>query len=402
MPGRTNDDIHSIFSRIDEKEASMLVQEMVRIPSVNPPGNEAEIGRYYFKKIREAGLDAGTFESLTHRPNVIGRLKGTEGHSSLMFNGHLDVVPPGDLNRWTVEPFGGEMSDGRVYGRGSADMRGGLAAMILAAKAIRESGVELRGDLLLTAVVDEEVTGRGANDLVNKGYVSDMVVVCEPTGLKPLRAHKGILWLEITTLGKAVHSSRVSSRGVFGDVNAIYKMTDVIRALQDHLAVLERRSDPVVGNPTISVGTIEGGSKTNIVPDRCTISVDRRVLPYEDPDAAKAEVKEILRQLGAADPEMKIRIHVVASRRGAVTPADAAIVRLSKTAAEEVLGEEVEVSGSPATSDMEVFVNRVGVPTVMLGPGRIGTAHIVDEYIEIDQVVAAAKIYVLMALKALG
>ncbi|MEE9585741.1 MAG: M20 family metallopeptidase [Nitrososphaerales archaeon] len=402
MPNPSLQTRKHIFSKISSKEAAKLVQDMVRKPSVNPPGNEAEVAKYLAEKMREIGLDVETFEIMPHRPNVIGRLKGEKGHPILMLNGHLDVVPPGNTELWTVEPFGGEIRDGRVHGRGSADMKGGLAAMFLAAKALKESDVSLKGDLLLTAVVDEEVTGSGAQGLIDRGYTADMAVVAEPTELSPVRAHKGLLWLEISTAGKAVHSSRVSSRGASGEVNAVYKMAKILDALQTYLIELEKRDDPLVGNPTVSVGTITGGSKTNMVPDRCSITVDRRLLPHESSDDAKAEVEDILRRLRKEDPSLKTELKVVLSREGAVTGIDEQVVHLSKEAAEEVLGTEVEVSGSPATSDMTIFVNQASIPTVLLGPGRLGTAHITDEYVEVDQVVGAAKIFALMALKALG
>ncbi len=368
---------------------------------MNPPGGEGEVAKYVAERMREIGLDVEVYECLPGRPNVIGRLKGEVSHPTLMLNGHLDVVPPGDTGLWTVDPFGGELRAGRVYGRGSADMKGGLASMLLAAKALKESSVSLKGDLLLTAVVDEEVTGYGANDIVRRGYTADMVVVAEPTDLKPVRAHKGLVWFEVTTVGRALHSSRVSSRGVGGEVNAIYKMGKVLDALQRYLLELEKRVDPLVGNPTVSVGTITGGSKTNVVPDRCSVTVDRRLLPGEKAGDVTAEVESILRKLGEEDPAFKSEMKIVLNREGAVTSLDEPVVRLSKESAEEVLGTEVEVSGSPATSDMETFVNQGGIPTIMLGPGRIGTAHITDEYVEVDQVVKAAKIYVTLALKTL-
>lgn len=395
-------DPHTLFSKVDSSEAADLVSSMVQIPSVNPPGSEEGIAQFLAGKMKRMGLEVETFESAPHRPNVIGRLRGAGGGQVLMLNGHIDVVPPGDPGLWTVEPFGGEIKDGKVYGRGSADMRGGLASMLLAAKVLKEAGVSLKGDLLLTGVADEEVGGKGANDIVDRGYSADMVVICEPTDLAPLRAHKGILWLEISTVGKALHSSRVSTKGIWGEVNAVYEMTEVINALQNYLTELEKRNNPLVGNPTVSVGTIIGGSKTNIVPDRCTITVDRRLLPDESPEDAKAEIEQILRRLSERDPKLKTEMKVIISRSGAVTPEDSSIVQLSKAAAEEALGRPVEVSGCPATSDMEVFVNRAGWPTVIMGPGRIGTAHIVDEYVDVDQVVAAAKIYISLALKSLS
>ena len=158
-----------------------------------------------------------------------------------MLNGHLDTVPPGNSELWTVDPFGAELKKTRIYGRGAADMKGGLASMLLAAKALKLSDIQLNGDLLLTGVIDEEVTGRGVQDLIKKGYSADMVIVAEPTELNPIRGHKGLIWFEISTIGKAMHSSKVSSRGDNGEVNAIYQMNKILIELQKYLCELEKK-----------------------------------------------------------------------------------------------------------------------------------------------------------------
>jgi acetylornithine deacetylase/succinyl-diaminopimelate desuccinylase-like protein len=281
-------------------------------------------------------------------------------------------------------------------------MKAGLASMLLAAKALKLSEIQLKGDLILTGVIDEEVMGRGAKELSPKGISADMTIVAEPTELIPIRAHKGLVFFEISTIGKAIHSSRVSSKGDKGEVNAIYQMCKVLTKIQEHLINLENKVDTLVGNPTISVGTIIGGSNTNVVPDKCSITVDRRLLPNESVEDAKDEMKKILQQLNEEDPRIKTDLKIITSRRGAITNPDEPIVLLSKEAAEEILEKNVEVTGSSATSDMEVFVNQDNTPTVLLGPGSLGMAHITDEFVEINQVVNAAKIFVIVALKALG
>jgi len=402
VPQRLKEIQKQIFSRINSVEATKLVQDMVKIKSVNPPGNEDAMAIYLEKKMKEIGLEVHLDECLPGRPNVIGHLKGTVGYPTLMLNGHLDIVPPGDKRLWSFDPFGGVLKDGRIYGRGSADMKAGLASILLASKAIKLSGIQLKGDLMLTGVIDEEVTGLGAQELIRREKAADMVIVAEPTELNPVRAHKGLVFFEISTIGKAIHSSRVSSKWNKGEVNAIYQMGKVLIKIQEYLVNLEKKVDPLVGSPTISVGTITGGSKTNIVPDRCTITVDRRLLPSETIEDAKAEMENILQQLHKEDPRIKTNLKIIVSRRGAITNPDEPIVRLSKEAAEEVLGKDVEVTGSPATSDMEVFMNQRCIPTVLLGPGSLSMAHIIDEYVEVDQIVDAAKIFVIIALKTLG
>ena len=402
MPQRLKEIQKQIFSRINSVEATKLVQDMVKIKSVNPPGNEDAMAIYLEKKMKEIGLEVHLDECLPGRPNVIGHLKGTVGYPTLMLNGHLDIVPPGDKRLWSFDPFGGVLKDERIYGRGSADMKAGLASILLATKAIKLSGIQLKGDLMLTGVIDEEVTGLGAQELIRREKAADMVIVAEPTELNPVRAHKGLVFFEISTIGKAIHSSRVSSKGDKGEVNAIYQMCKIITKIQEHLINLENKVDSLVGNPTISVGTITGGSKTNVVPNRCSITVDRRLLPNESVEDAKDEMKKILQQLSKEDPQIRTELKIIVSRRGAITNPDELIVCLSKEAAEEILEKDVEVTGSSATSDMEVFVNQDNTPTVLLGPGSLGMAHNTDEFVEVNQVVDAAKIFAIIALKALG
>jgi succinyl-diaminopimelate desuccinylase len=317
-----------------------------------------------------------------------------------MFNGHLDVVSPGNTDLWKFEPFSGDLINGRIFGRGSSDMKGGLAAMLLAFKALTESNIKLNGDLFLTAVSDEEVNGTGVKELIKRGFRTDMAVIGEPTDLIPLRAHKGLIWFEIKTYGVSKHSSFATST-LNRESNAIFHMAKILESIQKYHIKLEKKNDDLVGRPTLNVGTINGGSKTNVIPDTCSITVDRRILPDESPKLAESELRKILENLEKQNPNLKTHLEVILSRRGSVISENESIVKIAKESVEEVLGRPVQTSGCPATSDMETFVNEAKIPTILLGPGRLAETHMVDEFIEVDQVMKAIKIYSLIILKAL-
>ena len=392
----------SIYSRLTPNRAAEITRDLVRIPSVNPPGAEREFAEYLAAKMQKLGMKVELFDVTPGRPNVVGSLPGANSNPSLMFNGHLDVVPPGDSSSWSFEPFEGVIEGERVYGRGSADMKGGIAAMLMAVEALKENEVSLNGSLLIAGVMDEESGGLGTQMLMDKGYRTDMAIVGEPTNLDVEIAHKGNVWFEITTKGKAVHSSTVRTKSPKVGLNAIYKMSKIILAFEKYLQDLEKRSNDVVGNPTISVGTIHGGTKTNVVPDTCTITVDRRLLPDESPDQGMAEIDAILSKLRSEDPDIQYESKVFQHKSGVQIDRNERIVKLACEAVKSIRGADPEITGFPAGTDMTYLVRMGKIPTVILGPGRLAQAHNIDEYVETTQVADAAKIYLWLILKILG
>jgi len=386
-----------VLDKIDREEVVELTRQLVRIPSENPPGRESELAEFITEKHEELGLTVKVHEFKPRRPSVVGLLSGVEEEPTLMFNGHIDTVPVGDKDLWSVEPFEGILRDGKVYGRGAADMKGALAAMIVSAKAVVESSIKLKGRLILTFVADEEVTGYGTRDLVRRGYRANFAVVGEPSELKVQTAHKGLLWLKIGTKGKAAHAS-IPHHGV----NAIYRMAEVCLALEKMNSLLEERRHPLLGSPTINVGTVKGGLKTNIVPDYCEITVDRRLIPGEKPMDAKQEIEETLKSLREKTSRFQVEIEVINVAEPSETSQHEPIVQIAREAVKEIIGRDPGVTGFTATCDMRFLVNEASIPTVILGPGSLQQAHIIDEYIEVEQIVDAAKIYASIILKTLG
>jgi len=380
----------------DSEELIELTKQLVSIRSENPPGEQSEIGEFLESKMRETGLRVERYDFGPGKPNIIGRLVGKNRRPVLMFNGHVDTVPVGDTARWRSDPFEPVVRDGKLYGRGAADMKGGLAAMIHAAQNIAKTEADLNGTLLIACVVDEEVTGYGTKSLVEKGYTADFAVVGEPTELSVLTAHKGVLEFNVTTTGISAHASTPRN-----GVNAIYKMSKVLLAIQKNLDELEKKSHPLVGRPSISVGKICGGVASSVVPERCEIAVERRILPGENSDEVKRGVQDLLKMVKNEDPELKLEWNVTLEVDASETPLDSLIAKKSLEAVSEVTGISQTAKGFAAACDMRFLVNRGKVPTVILGPGSLNQAHATDEYVGTKQLVDAANIYQLIARKLL-
>ncbi|MDA0997618.1 MAG: M20 family metallopeptidase, partial [Proteobacteria bacterium] len=280
-------------------EAGTLLSELVRNPSINPPGNETAVAAIIERRLSSLGCETRIVESRPNRSSVIGRLRGAGDGPTLLFNGHMDVQPPG--NNWTRDPFGAAIEGTRLFGQGAMDMKAGLTAIILALEYLKRDGTKLRGDILVTAVADEVSGGHlGTGFLVANGLIdADMAVVCEPTGDVVRVAHRGALWLEITVTGKSAHGGRP-----WLGVNALSKAAKIIAGIEnDLLPGLQTRTHPLLPAPTINIGRLTGGTKFNLVADKAVLEIDRRMVPGESADAVQAEVHDLCERLRAADTE---------------------------------------------------------------------------------------------------
>ncbi len=376
-----------------EKYILQTADHLIRLQSVNPPGREAETADYVGRLMSQIGMEVQVDQLEPDRANVIGRIEGTGGGPKLMLNGHLDVVPPGELDQWRHPPFEPHVEDGRLFGRGSCDMKGGVSAILAAVKSIADSKTKLKGDLLVTFVADEESLGKGVNDIVERGYSADMAVIGEPTRLQVVTAHKGLIWVELTTFGKSAHASTVKSNDRGDEVNAIYKMCKAISATENYLPVLEKINHKLVGNPTISVGEISGGTKPNVVPDNCRAMIERRMLPGERSDQVIQEIRKLFDSIGMSDRKFKYDLQIVNIRDAAEISEHEKIVKLCRNSVKEVTGIDPGITGFIATSDMATLVNRAKIPTVLLGPGDLAQAHAPNESVSIKELILAARIY---------
>lgn len=344
------------------------LSDLIRINSVNPAYEcgvpEAEIQRYVLEFFRSRGIDAFEQEVFPGRPNVVGRVPGRLPGRRLVFEAHCDTA---GISGMSIPPFVPELRGDRLYGRGSCDTKAGLAAMMHALAEVKSPPCEI----WVVSAMDEEHSFRGVLRLC-EGLRADGAVVSEPTSMRAVVATKGVLRWRIVTHGKAAHSSKPHL-----GVNAIYGMACVLAELEQENERLAAVRHPLVGPGTLSVGLIGGGTQVNVVPERCWIEVDRRLIPGEDPDRAYAEYRD---RLGVEFEPPSISDIPLDTAPGS------AIARLAC----ETLGTPPE--GVPYGSDASKL-SRAGIPSIVLGPGSIDQAHTADEWVAVDEVEQATHIY---------
>ena len=366
-----------------------LLSDLVAIDSINPdlvPGaaGEAAVAAFIADWLRAAGLEVHVAEVRPGRPNVVGIAHGAGGGRSLLLNGHIDTVGVAGMS----QPFRPRVEGGKLYGRGAYDMKGGMAAcLIAAAEAAR---LNLRGDVIVTAVMDEEYAGLGTLAVAEQVH-ADGAIVAEPTELQLVVAHKGFVWLEVETQGVAAHGSRPHL-----GVDAIAKMGGVLTGLERLAAELAQRPPhPLLGPPSVHASTIQGGGEWSTYPDRCTLAIERRTLPGETGDTAEAELRVIVDGLAAADPAFKAVVRRDLVRSPLETPAGAAIFAAVQQAAAGVLGKLVEPTGVSFWTDA-ASLHAAGIPTVLFGPLGAG-AHAAEEWVDLASVQRCADVYLATA-----
>ena len=378
----------SLAPPVDAGRIARTLAEMVAIPSVNPfgtgndAGGEAALGAYVAAWLADHGCDVTVCEVAAGRPNVIARIAGGPGRS-IMLAGHLDTVGVEGY----PEPFEPRVIDGRLHGRGSADMKGGLAAILEVAAALADAGRVPDGDVVIAAICDEEFEMIGSRRIGRDGPACDFGVVAEPTSLAVCPAHKGQLGLVLRTLGRAAHSSRPEL-----GTNAIRQMMRAVDALETYAdALMARDPHPLCGHPTYNPGVISGGTVASVVPASCELEIDRRTLPGERFEDVIAEIDALLGPLAAADAEFRYEVSGPTwDIAGLDVPIDSEPVSRLARAHSAVSGEPPQIEAFPAATDAP----NLGFPAVVYGPGALDQAHSTDEFIDLDEVVVAAQVYV--------
>jgi|SRR5271157_252011 len=361
--------------------AERYLRDIIAIPSVT--GHEGLIKDHLATTFEEIGLEVELQHVDRDRYNVIGRLG--EGPVKLMLCTHMDVIPALDETLWHSPPFEATVKEGRIYGRGAVDAKGPLAAAMEAMLRIKNDGVRLKGSVAIAAVVEEE-TGRslGARKLMEK-YSPAMGIIMEPTGLRISVAHKGAIRPVITIHGKSAHSSSPDK-----GVNAISIAAEVLRELELYRSKVMEVADPMLGRSSLEVTMIQGGERINVVPEKCQIYVDRRLIPGETVESAYDELDEVVKSVGDR-AKAHIILKLLCSYPTSRTDENEKIVVIVKDALERK-GLTSEPMGFPAGCDMHTFVAR-GIPTVILGPGGIYQAHTIDEYIEKEDLRLGVDVY---------
>ncbi|MFL5790145.1 MAG: M20 family metallopeptidase [Actinomycetota bacterium] len=381
---------------VDADEVLAIAQALIRARSENPGTTEDAAAEVVTGVLVALGAAPETVRGEAGRPSVVATIGRADG-PTLAWNGHLDTVPAGTLDTWSVDPFAGEVVDGRLIGRGACDMKGPVAAALAGAAAVIHAGVELAGSLTFHLVADEELAGtHGTQVLRDRGLLThDAAIVGEPSNLEVALAERGGAWVTATTFGAAAHGSQ-PHRGV----NAITAMARFLLRLHE---VVPETVHPLCGRATVNAALIEGGSAPNMVPDRCVVEIDRRTIPGEtDPEKVLAPFLSLAEELRADDPTFDIRTEIREWIMAAEAPADAAIASAIRTATAAETGAVPPDVGFTGITDARFYLNDAAIPTVIFGPGDLSVAHTADEWIDVDEMVTGARTYARIFASFLG
>jgi len=369
---------------IDRAQIASVLSDLVKIESINPElvargSGEAAIARYVADFLRRAGLKARVQKLGRNRANVVGVLRGRGGGQTLMLNGHLDTVGVAGMEN----PFSARVEAGRLYGRGAQDMKGGIAAALLASS-ILAGETRLRGDLVVAAVADEEYKSIGTRALLDE-IKTDAAIVMEPTGLEIATAHKGFAWATVETLGKAAHGSRPQD-----GVDAIAMMGRVLGGIESLQAKLEGApAHPLLGSGSVHASIISGGQELSSYPSDCRLSVERRLLPGEDASTFERELGEIVSHLGREDRKFRARTTMGYSALALETARECPIAQTLLGCARKVVGRPAKFGAQSFWTDA-ALLNDSGIASVLFGPGGAGL-HSPVEYVRLEDVALCAE-----------
>ena len=380
-----------LVDHILEVEVVNVCQQLIRLKSVNPPGDELGVVAYAAGYLQEAGLEVELVEHAPQRASLLARLPGSGKLPGLLFNAHPDTVPVG-TEKWLHPPFDGELYAGKVWGRGAADMKGGLAALLVAARALAAAKYSLGGDLFIAITAGEEVDSIGAVALAERPELQSVqaIVVAEPSGNEIFVAEKGAFWLELHTYGKTAHGSmpELGRNAVMMMVALIYEINRLDIPFTPH---------PLLGGFTHSINTISGGVSSNVVPDHCMATVDMRTVPGQEHGAIFRQIEELVAGLSQRMPGFNASLKVTVDNPPVTTSPDEPVVQRFNEALAQVTGRHSIPQGVRYYTDAAVFVPALNIPMIICGPGEPGQAHQTDEYVEVSRLVEAARIYTLAA-----
>lgn len=371
---------------IDRDYLVAALTDLVRIDSVNPSlvsggAGESQIAAHVAEKLKALGMSVRTLEATTGRPSVVGKLKGSGGGRSLMLNAHLDTVGIDGM----TDALAPKVRDGRLYGRGAYDMKGSLAACLATVKALVDAKADMRGDLVLAAVADEEYASIGTAEVVRQIPVH-AAIVTEPTEMDLCVAHKGFVWLEVETLGKAAHGSRF-----FEGIDANMRMGRFLGQLDRLEQELRARPPhPLVGPPSLHAPTLHGGSELSTYAASCRLGIERRTVPGETEAGVRAEIETLVEQARAADPSFQAAVRCLLARNAFEVSPDAPIASAVRAAATRHLGRSPALIGKPFWMDSAILAD-AGVETVIIGPIGSG-AHTSEEWVDLQSVADIAAI----------
>jgi acetylornithine deacetylase len=412
------------LSALDEQGLIDALRDLIRIQSLT--GQEATAQRWLGDQMRLLGLDVDLWTidvaSLKKHPHfpgmevdrskneaigLVGSWQKAGGdrskHKGLVFNGHIDVVPEGDHANWKYDPWGAELVDGRIYGRGACDMKSGLMAALFAIKAIIDAGISINGSLMLQSVIGEEDGGIGTFASLLRGHAGDAAIVCEPTHLNLIPAQAGALTFIVRVHGKSAHAS-VRLEGV----SALEKYLDIHRTLLQ----LERARNNEIEHPLLSklelpyplnIGRVQAGNWSSTVPEELVLEGRIGVAIAEESESVRRQFEQTLKHLAEADLWLRNHPLEIVWSGGQFDsgeiPMDHHLVKLLEQCVLDITGKIPQIEGAPYGSDLRLFVNMGGFPALLFGPGDVNVAHMPDEFVDVQEVILAARAYILAAIR---
>ncbi len=389
-------DEKDLIGKVKEAEVAEICRDLVRLQTVNPPGNELASAEYVAAALKKSGAETELVKHGDTRASVLARLKGRGKAPALFYNGHLDTVPVG-AEKWSHDPFGGEIAEGRIWGRGAADMKGGLAAMMTAMRVVAEAGVDSQGDLILAATAGEEIDSLGAREVAHRlaGEPIQALFIAEPTYNEIYIAEKGVFWVEVETFGKTAHGS-MPEKGR----NAVLMMVRIIQEFEK--LEIPHKPHPILGGFTRSINTISGGVKTNVVPDYCAVTIDMRTVPGQEHGTILRQLETILQDLGRKDPDFRAAAKAINDHPSVETSPSEPVLQKFSSLVAEMTGKKPVWKGANYFSDAVGFLPVLKVPLILFGPGEPGQAHQPNEQVEISKLAEAARIFTVTAARLLG
>lgn len=398
VPSTPSPSEQEVLARIDEGEVVHLLQELIRRPSDHPPGDTRAVIDLLARKLDEARVPLEIVSHNEIQPSLVASLPG-DGGPQLLYHAHVDTVPAGEEERWQHPPFGGVLQDGLLFGRGAGDDKSSVAAQITALITLARSGVSLKGTLSVAAVADEESGGlAGTKWLRDSGRLApDFLVVGEQTNNQVAVAERVACGIDLTVFGRSAHGAMP-----WAGENAVLKAARALTWLQDRLFPKLAARDaehPYLPPPTLNVGRIRGGIQWSIVPERCKVEMDRRLLPGETREEAMAEIEALLDEFSATVEPLRYELFSTGEVAPNIdTPPDHPFVQTANAALQTVTGEARPLTGYVQTSDGRWFAGD-GIPIIIFGPSEPAVAHATDEYVSVDQLLEATRFLTLLALR---
>lgn len=384
------------IERIEKIDVVSICQDLIRMNSINPPGNELQVAKYCGDFLSHFGFNVNLLQHSENRASVLSCKRGIGKVPGVMVCAHMDTVPIGEA-AWQHDPLGGDISDGKIWGRGASDMKGGLAVALASAQVLIESGLPLKGDLWIGLTAGEEVDLLGSKEISKHREVLPLQVLLipEPSSNEIFLAQKGALWLEISMHGKTSHGSMPEL-----GINAVEMMSQFIYRLKS--LDFPFQFHPLLDGYTTAVTTIKGGVKVNVVPDECSTTIDIRTVPGQNHTTILKKINGLLKNIEENNPGLGTKVNVLNDYPAVVTDAKDPRVLSMLEASSSVLGHQVPIKGVKFYTDSAVLTPSLDVPMIICGPGHAELAHQSDEYVEIGLLRDSVKIYTRALANYLG